>query len=411
MSASNPHRGGSIRDALRVPRFRLMFFAAFGSGLGTWIQNVVLPIYIYDRTKSATAVAIFAFAQLGPYLFFSVPAAAFVDRYSRKTWIATTQLVMLVFSCFLAWGAGVEAPLWLIFFAQLGVGIGNAMDRPAWTAMLPTLVAANNVAGASALNGVVINASRIVGPLIVAIATPLGPEAWHFFLGNAVTYCFVIWAVLVVELPVMQVSIVRPWLNFVSAITIIRSRRPITRLFQTIVVFSAICLTYIGLLPAVTSRIFAIEGSTAIYKWLYAVWATGAGLGGLAIGSFLGKSDMRRALQIGLGVTAVGLSVLGFGSGVPMAFSGFFVVGFGYFLATTAMTAVLQTHLEVEERGRVLAIWFMSFGGVVPVGTLIFAPLVDVYGARWLMILGSIVAMFLAYWCDLIALESNEEVR
>ena len=352
-----------------------------------------------------------AFAQLGPYLFFSVPAAAFVDRYSRKSWIASTQLTMLIFSCFLAWGAAVEAPLWLIFFAQLGVGIGNAMDRPAWTAMLPTLVAANNVAGAAALNGVVINASRIVGPLIVAVAAPLGPEAWHFFLGNAVTYCFVIWAVLVVKLPVNPVSIARPWLNFVSAVTIIRSRRPIARLFQTIVLFSAICLTYIGLLPAVTSRIFGIEGATAMYKWLYAVWATGAGLGGLAIGTFLGKSDMRRALQIGLGVTAIGLSILGFGSGVPMAFGGFFVVGFGYFLATTAMTAVLQTYLEVEQRGRVLAIWFMSFGGVVPIGTLIFAPLVDAYGARWLMVLGACVAVFLTFWCDLIALERVKEAR
>ena len=411
MSAANAHRGGSVRDALRVPRFRLMFCAAFGSGLGTWIQNVVLPIYVYDRTKSASAVASMAFAQLGPYLFFSVPAAAFVDRYSRKSWIASTQLTMLIFSCFLAWGAAVEAPLWLIFFAQLGVGIGNAMDRPAWTAMLPTLVAANNVAGAAALNGVVINASRIVGPLIVAVAAPLGLEAWHFFLGNAVTYCFVIWAVLVVKLPVNPVSIARPWLNFVSAVTIIRSRRPIARLFQTIVLFSAICLTYIGLLPAVTSRIFGIEGATAMYKWLYAVWATGAGLGGLAIGTFLGKSDMRRALQIGLGVTAIGLSILGFGSGVPVAFGGFFVVGFGYFLATTAMTAVLQTYLEVEQRGRVLAIWFMSFGGVVPIGTLIFAPLVDAYGARWLMVLGACVAVFLTFWCDLIALERVKEAR
>jgi sugar phosphate permease len=75
------------------------------------------------------------------------------------------------------------------------------------------------------------------------------------------------------------------------------------------------------------------------------------------------------------------------------------------------MTAVLQTYLEVEQRGRVLAIWFMSFGGVVPIGTLIFAPLVDAYGARWLMVLGACVAVFLTFWCDLIALERVKEAR
>lgn len=382
-----------------------MFFAAFGSGLGTWIQNIILPVYIYDRTNSASAVAIMAFAQLGPYLVFSIPASAFVDRYSRRSWIMATQFGMLMGSCFLAWGAAVAAPLWQIFFAQLFVGIGNALDRPAWTAMLPTLVPASNVAGASALNGVVINTSRIMGPLVVILLTPLQPQVWHFFLGNSITYVFVIWALLVVELPVQQLSVARPWQNFVSAMRIIRTNEPVRRLFQTIIPFSLICLTYIGLLPAITSRIFLIDGSSFVYKLLYAVWATGAGIGGLAIGSFLGKIDMRKALRIGLGITAVGLLLIGVGGGKPIAFISFFVVGFGYFLATTAMTAVLQTHVEVEFRGRVLACWFMSFGGVVPVGSLLFAPLVDAYGARWLMILGASCAGFLAYWCNLISIE------
>jgi hypothetical protein len=53
----------------------------------------------------------------------------------------------------------------------------------------------------------------------------------------------------------------------------------------------------------------------------------------------------------------------------------------------------------------------MSFGGVVPIGTLIFAPLVDAYGARWLMVLGACVAVFLTFWCDLIALERVKEAR
>ena len=110
MSAANAHRGGSVRDALRVPRFRLMFCAAFGSGLGTWIQNVVLPIYIYDRTKSASAVAIMAFAQLGPYLFFSVPAAAFVEILKLGRADAVNELTVIEIVCLASTVSGVALP-------------------------------------------------------------------------------------------------------------------------------------------------------------------------------------------------------------------------------------------------------------------------------------------------------------
>ena len=84
-------RVGSARAALAVRDFRRMFFSSFGSSIGTWIQNVVLPIYVYDRTGSATIVAVIIFAQLGPYLFFSLPAGAFVDAVDRRTWLVGTQ--------------------------------------------------------------------------------------------------------------------------------------------------------------------------------------------------------------------------------------------------------------------------------------------------------------------------------
>ncbi|MGA0064742.1 MAG: MFS transporter [Ilumatobacteraceae bacterium] len=401
-------RVGSARSALAVRDFRRMFFSSFGSSIGTWIQNVVLPIYVYDRTGSATIVAVIIFAQLGPYLFFSLPAGAFVDAVDRRTWLVGTQGIMLSFSVLLAAFAANDAPMWAIFVAQLGVGIGNALDRPAWTAMLPSLVDARDLAGAASLNGMVLNMARILGPLIVAAFTPLGARPWHFFTANATTYLFVIATLFTVTIPRIDAEKLSGWQRFISGIVIARSRPVIVRLMVSIVSFSIFSLSFIGLFPAVASLNFGIDGTSATYKWLYAVWAFGAALGGIGIGTFMSGHDVRRMIRWGFVLTSIGLTGFGVARTAPPAFIAGFVVGFGYFLATTAMTTVLQANLAPNERGRVLALWFMLFGGMVPVGNLVFGPLVDRFGARWLMFVGAAWALFLARWCNIRAVEKRQ---
>ena len=72
---NNPHKTGSARAAFHVRDFRRIWFGSFASNIGTWIQNVVLPIYVYARTGSASIVALLIFAQLGPILLLSIPVA------------------------------------------------------------------------------------------------------------------------------------------------------------------------------------------------------------------------------------------------------------------------------------------------------------------------------------------------
>ena len=71
---SHGHRPGSARAALAYPRFRRMWLASFSSSIGSWMQNVMLPVYVLDRTDSASMVGVMVFAQLGPLLFLSIPA-------------------------------------------------------------------------------------------------------------------------------------------------------------------------------------------------------------------------------------------------------------------------------------------------------------------------------------------------
>jgi len=77
------------------------------------------------------------------------------------------------------------------------------------------------------------------------------------------------------------------------------------------------------------------------------------------------------------------------------------------FFTPTAMSTVLQGRLAPNGRGRTMALWFMSFGGTVPIGNMIFGPLVDAHGARWLLFMGAAWALVLAWWCNVRALDER----
>ncbi len=78
-----------------------------------------------------------------------------------------------------------------------------------------------------------------------------------------------------------------------------------------------------------------------------------------------------------------------------------FVLGFVYFGTTTAMLTVLQTVLTDEVRGRVMALWFMAFGGMVAVAGLVFGPILDATNGTVVLGVGAVSAALLAWWCDL----------
>ncbi|NCY09896.1 MAG: MFS transporter [Actinobacteria bacterium] len=271
-------RPGSARSALSHEQFRRIFIASFGSNIGSWIQNVVLPIYIYNRTGKASVVALLIFAQMGPLLLLAIPAGVIADAVNRRKWLQAMQLVMLTFSVVLAALARVDAPIWAIFLAQLGVGIGGALNMPAWSALLPSLVPQHDLPGAMSLNSTLINGSRVVGPILVALLSPLGAEAWHFFAFNALTYLLVVWALSRTHTPHHAPDPTRGWKRFTFAFRVAKERPVVRRLLLSLALYSLISLPYIGLFPAVAELNFGINDSSATYKWLYATWALGAAL-------------------------------------------------------------------------------------------------------------------------------------
>lgn len=408
-SLAHGHEPGSARAALSYPNFRRMWAASFASNIGSWMQNVVLPVYILDRTGSTSLVGLVAFAQLGPMLFLSIPAGVIADRFDRRKWLIAMQMVQLAFSTLLAPLVAHDAPLWSIFAVAFGVGAGNALNAPAWSAMLPTLVTLKDLPGAVSLNSAMINGSRVVGPILVVVLRSAGASISEIFLINAITYLFVVFALMRTNVPGHDKPgpPVDGWRLLTSGLGIARGNKVIGRLLLTLFTFSLVSLPYIGFFAAVARENFGVERGSTSYEWLYATWGFGACMGGLAIGTVFVRRDKRRLIRHGFVAFAVTLTAFALARTMWQALLAGAFLGFAYFGTTTSMATVLQTRLAHHERGRVMALWFMAFGGTVPLGNLLFAPLFDTIGARWLLIGGAAWALLLSRWCDIERLDRS----
>ena len=398
-SPAPPRRHGTAAAALANRNFRLLWFGLFASNIGTWMQNVALPAYVDNRTESASWVAVFAFAQMGPLLLLSIPGGVLADRFRPKPWMVSMQSEQLVLSLVIAALVARHSSLMALLGVQLLIGIGNALNAPAMQGVMPNLVPREDLAGAISLNSVMINGSRVIGPAIAAVMLSWGVSTSQIFVVNAVTYLFVIVAILVIAIPRHQPSTEhRGFANLMIGIRIARERTVIGRLLVGMTLFSFCCLTYVALFPTVARLNLGATGST--YRWLYATWGLGACCGALAVGTVLAKRDKRTLigpLFIGFAIMLAIFTAL---RSPGLAFPVGFVLGFFYFALATCMLTVVQQNLHNYERARVMSLWFMAFGGTVGICGLAFGPIVDAIGARPVMWFGAAAALGLAYWCD-----------
>jgi len=396
------HRPGTARAALSYRGFRIIFIGLALSNIGTWMQNFTLPAYIDDRTGRPALVGLMIFAQLGPLLVLSIPAGVLADRVSKQKLQLTMQSASVVLTIAIAYFVARDSALWTIFAAQLGIGIANAFNAPAFQASMPLLVHRQDLPGAISLNSAMINGTRVMGPVIAAILAVVGLSVSSIFLVNAGTYLFFIAALLIVRMPdVRSGNTARGFRSLTVGLKIAKQRLVLNRLLIGMFLFSLFSLVYIGLFPSVARLNFDIAPASATYRWLYAVWGAGAFVGALSVGTFLSSIDRKVLIVRGFTGFAISLAIFSQLRDSVSPFPVGFVLGMFYFMTATAITTTFQLNMKNTERATVMPLWFMVFGGTVPIGNLLFGVVIEWIGARAVLGFGAAFALFLAWWVDL----------
>jgi MFS family permease len=395
-------RPGTARAALSYRGFRIIFIGLALSNIGTWMQNFTLPAYIDDRTGRPALVGLMIFMQLGPLLLLSIPGGVLADRVSKQKLQLTMQTASVLLTIGIAFFVAREAALWTIFAAQFGIGIANALNAPAFQSSMPLLVHRQDLPGAISLNSAMINGSRVLGPVLAALLALLGMSVAQIFLVNAATYLFFIAALLIVKMPDVRGSnLAKGWRQLLTGLHIARERLVLNRLLIGMFLFSLFSLVFIGLFPSVARLNLGIGPTSNTYRWLYAIWGAGAFFGAISVGTWLSGIDRKVLIVRGFVGFSISLAVFSQLRGPEFAFPIGFVLGFFYFMTATAITTTLQLNMKSTERATVMPLWFMVFGGTVPIGNLLFGVIIEWVGARAVLGFGAAFALFLAWWVDL----------
>ena len=168
------------------PSFRMLWGVTLAANICMWMNDVAAAWMMTSLTTSPVLVALVQTASTLPVFLLGLPSGALADILDRRRYVIATQFlvatvaVLLCITVAMGW---MTAPLLLaLTFAN---GIGTAMRWPVFSALLPEMVSKSHLPSAMALNGVAMNASRIIGPLVAGgIIASLG-SAWVFVL-NAV---------------------------------------------------------------------------------------------------------------------------------------------------------------------------------------------------------------------------------
>ncbi len=398
-------RRGTAGAALRHRDFRLVWGGTFASNIGTWMQNVLLGQFAL-QIGDAGYVGLLYFAQLGPLLFLSQVGGVIADMVNRRRYLVAMQIVQMILSFGLAGLVAVDHPSkgW-IFVCVLAIGIANALSAPAMGAILPTLVPREDLPGAVSLQSVQMNLSRVIGP---AIGAPLYAlvGAQLVFAINAATYGFAVAGLVLARYDSRNPNPASGHVvdKLLAGARIAWTDRLLRRIFITMFAFSFFSLMYVGLMPEIADANLGIGPKSITYGVLYAIWALGATLGALTVGTYLAGHSKALVARYSLIAFAVVLGGFALVRSPALAFPVVLVLGFAYFMVITSLATVLQDHLVDEIRGRVMAIWIMSFGGTVPIGVAVGGLLVNAgVSITAVLMLGVVVALGLARYCDLIA--------
>nr|MBC7245579.1 MFS transporter [Chloroflexota bacterium] len=367
--------------ALRHRNYRLWFFGQTISLMGTWMQWVAQGWLVYELTESKLTLGTISFFGNLPTLFLMLPAGALADRVSRRTLLLATQTVMTMQAFVLAALTATGAlHVWHIALLAMVLGMANSFDAPARQAMSVDMVDdRRDLLNAIALNSTIFNMARIVGPAVGGIILASLGAAWCFAL-NGVTFFAVIVALWLMRLPhVEQARHSEPLLMQIKAgLGYIRNNIEVMAMIALIGVASLFGLAYSVLLPVYAVDVLRV-GETGL-GMLNAATGMGALVASLlvaSLGSFHHKGWLLTA-----GSLLFPVLILLFAVTRSFTFSlvCLALVGLTFVIQSATINTLIQSLVPDSLRGRVMAVFTLSFFGTMPFSSLLAGTLAQAFG-------------------------------
>ncbi len=402
-ASPKPRTSSSLWRPLRVATFRNLLIADVVSDIGAFMQGVGAAWLMVSLGAGPMYVALTQTASSLPFFLLALPAGSAGDIVDRRKLVLFTESWMLGIASILAilTIAGLMTP-WLLLALTFALSAGDAFETPTWRALLPELVAKDDLESASALNGIEFNLARAVGPALAGfVIATVGIAA--AFVANALSFFGVIFVVARWKRPIHKRT--TPAENLggatVAALRYVRYSPAVrTILIRTgAVMFFGSAL--FALLPTVAHN---VSTSAVGYGVLLGCFGAGAVLGALILQS--ARARWSTETIVSTGVIVVGLvtittaalhqlSVL-----APLMLIG----GAAWIVFISLISALIQNLAPDWVRARVLAVYILVYQGANALGSAAWGALAQRSGIRTALLcagIGTIATTALAIFARL----------
>jgi MFS family permease len=376
-----------LPDALRALRhrnFRIYYTGQAISMIGTWVQSIANTWLAWQLSGSTAITGLVGFMGHIPMLVIAPFAGVLGDRFDRRRLLFIVQCLLIVQSVLLALLVGfdkITVP-WLVSLVFV-IGLLNAVETPTRQSIFVQLIDDRaDLPNAIALNSVLMNATRLVGPALGGLLIAATSE----------TVCYTVNAVLTVAVLVSLANIRIAQLTQTSAQgeqgffaqmaegwRYAFGQQVIVALLVIIGIISFTISPYVTLMPAIVVKSF--QGGSALVGYFIAAVGLGAFIGAMRLATR--KNVRGMAKWIPIAAIVAGVATLGFSHSrlIWLSLICMALLGFGFITAGATINTILQSIVDDDKRSRVVSLYTASFIGAAPLGHLASGWLADHIGA------------------------------
>ncbi|MEP6936980.1 MAG: MFS transporter [Chthoniobacterales bacterium] len=382
--------GRSALALLRPGPFRRYIIGSAISDTGTWMQVMAQAWVMSSLTDKAILLGMVNFAAGIPTLALTMVGGSAADRHDKRMILIATQIVQTILAVIL--GILVmtgRIHVWHVVILAACLGVCIAFEMPALSALVPELVEREQIAAAVALDRSVFHGSRLVGPSLAGLLVSWIGAASAFF-ANAVSFFALIIAL--ISLPPRQPGTAEEEeqrrSGFKEGLRYVRSDRTILAMIALIALTTIFVFPFLSVMLPLYVRNILHLGPDRM-GLLMAVSGIGSLTGSLGLLSVARKNRFR-FMTVAVLVVALGLFCMSQVSNFLLTAIAMGTLAIGLSLNFGLAGTIVQERAPAHLRGRISAVFGLSFFGLMPIAGLLTTGLSDLIGMRTALMISSL---------------------
>ncbi|MDD5259789.1 MAG: MFS transporter [bacterium] len=379
--------------SLKHRDFRLFWAGQMVSLTGTWMQNVAQGWLVLQLTNSPFLLGVINAIAAFPILLFSVWGGTMADRMGKRNLIIWTQALSMI----LAFIMGLLFSLRIIEFWHIAllaglIGLVNAFDMPARHSFVIEMVGKADLGNAIALNSMIFNVARIIGPIVAGFVVGVWGVGTCFYI-NSASFLAVLAGLLLMRGDFAPKKSNHSSLHesTMDGARYVWSNLKIRNLISLVAVSSLFGVSYMVLMPVFARDILNI-GASGLGILVSAI-GVGALLASFSLTIFSHQDYSNRLVSLGGIVLGISLVIFGFSKSVPVSLLALVGTGWGIVTQSATINNLLQKETPDELRGRVMGFYTVMFLGMTPLGSFLAGLLADWLTVPYAVVIGGLTAL------------------